>query len=208
MKDKPNECKHGFLGGFTCGQCLDEEREKDKYPKRHKPLAEKRKNKPHTEERKKKISESRKGQRHSLEARRNMSEAHKGTTHKTKGSFKKGYTPWNKKGIKIKRKFIRENGEVLLNSHAVWKEYNQQLIPKGFVIHHIDENPENDDIKNLRLMRKEDSSIAVVLSDLRKYGWLEIGIDNEDARKNIYQLVNSNNNFKHIIKKMAKGSKK
>ena len=48
-------------------------------------------------ERKRKISESRKGQRHSLEARRNMSEALKGITHKTKGSFKKGYTPWNKK---------------------------------------------------------------------------------------------------------------
>jgi len=120
-------------------------------------------------ERKRKISESRKGQRHSLEARRNMSEARKGITHKTKGSFKKGYTPWNKKKKENKRKFIRIDGNVVLNSRYVWANYHNQNIPIGFVIHHIDENQENDDIKNLRLMRKQDHNFLHQMLDKKTY---------------------------------------
>lgn len=133
---------------------------------KEKPL---RKSKPHTKERKKKISEALKGKRHSLEARRNMSDAHKGTTHKTKGSFKKGYTPWNRKEQNNKRKFVTYLGNKILKSRWVWVEYHKEYIPAGFVIHHINEDCSNDDIQNLRLMRKEDHNFLHQMIDRERY---------------------------------------
>ncbi len=70
------------------------------------------------------------------------------------GKFKKGYKPWNfKTGIKLKRKYKRYNGTLMLNSKAVWLEHNKlKEIPKGYVIHHKDGDSLNDNIENLILM--------------------------------------------------------
>ena len=69
--------------------------------------------------------------------------------------FKKGYTPWNYEGKgRLKRKFKIFNGKNILNSHYVFcKANNMQEIPKGFVVHHIDGDSLNDNIKNLKLMK-------------------------------------------------------
>lgn len=39
---------------------------------------------------------------------------------------------------------------------------------------------------------KKDNSLAVFLSDLRKAGWIEMKMDQQDARKSIYKLKNPN----------------
>jgi len=38
------------------------------------------------------------------------------------------------------------------------------------------------------LKEKDDKTLSVILSELRKHGWLEITLDRADARKRIYQL--------------------
>lgn len=72
-----------------------------------------------------------------------------------KTQFKKGYTPWNfKDGKRLKRKYKRFNGKLMLNAHVVWLKYNNlKQIPKGYVIHHRDRDSLNDSIHNLVLMK-------------------------------------------------------
>ena len=126
--------------------------------------------KPHTEERKKKISDSMKGKKNSLESRKKQSKSTKGISKKQVGQFKEGHTPWNYKGEdEVVRKVIRINGKRILQSHYNYiTYYGLKEIPKGFVIHHIDENPLNDDIKNLRLMRSEDHHFLHNMLDKQK----------------------------------------
>jgi len=69
-------------------------------------------------------------------------------------SWKKGQKAWNfKDGKRLKRKFKRFNGKLMLNAHVVFCErHNINEIPKGWVIHHKDGNSLNDDFYNLILM--------------------------------------------------------
>ena len=46
----------------------------------------------------------------------------------------------------------------------------------------------------------KDSAAAVVLSELRKSGWMKIKINEDDARKNIYQLKDPKKAIMEIIK--------
>ncbi len=73
---------------------------------------------------------------------------------RNKGMFEKGYTPWNYKGKgRLKRKYKRFNGKLILNSHFVWLKYNNlKEVPKGYIIHHKDGDSLNDNIENLVLM--------------------------------------------------------
>ncbi|MGA2130666.1 MAG: HNH endonuclease [Candidatus Pacearchaeota archaeon] len=68
--------------------------------------------------------------------------------------FQKGHQTWNKQGKgRLKRKFKRVEGKMILNSHHVWLMHNNlKTIPKGYIIHHKDLNSMNDDISNLILM--------------------------------------------------------
>lgn len=51
------------------------------------------------------------------------------------------------------RYHIRVNGKVHLRSHINWMKANEiYMIPKGFVIHHIDLDPSNDNPNNLILL--------------------------------------------------------
>jgi hypothetical protein len=65
-----------------------------------------------------------------------------------------GYT--TKKTYKSSRTTI--NGKTVLKSHLVWcsQPENLSYIPKGFVIHHIDCNAQNNSPDNLFLMEKGD----------------------------------------------------
>jgi len=69
-------------------------------------------------------------------------------------SWKKGHKSWNYKGKgRLKRKFKRFNGKLMLRSHVVWLKYNKlKKIPKGYVIHHKDGDSLNDSIENIILM--------------------------------------------------------
>lgn len=50
----------------------------------------------------------------------------------------------------------------------------------------------------------KDNALAVVLSDLRKSGWLEMKMHPEDARKTIYKLKNPERAIKEEIEEMNK----
>jgi len=49
-----------------------------------------------------------------------------------------------------------------------------------------------------------DKAIAVFLSYLRKAGWMEMKMSQEDARKTIYQLKDPTKTFLQNLKEMAK----
>jgi len=129
------------------------------------------KHKPHSEETKRKISESRKGQKHSVEARKKHADKMRGRSIKHEGQFKKGQKAWNYQGKETpKRKRLRKDGKLIQNSHYVYMTYhNLKEIPKGFIIHHIDENPLNDNVSNLKLMWAEDHSFLHNMIDKERY---------------------------------------
>jgi hypothetical protein len=53
------------------------------------------------------------------------------------------------------RYFIRVNSKVMPRAHVVWnKYYPDDLVKKGEMIHHINENPRDDRICNLKKMTK------------------------------------------------------
>lgn len=49
-----------------------------------------------------------------------------------------------------------------------------------------------------------DSSLPVLLSELRRGGWLEMKMSEEDARKTIYKLKNPTDNFLEELKELSK----
>lgn len=51
---------------------------------------------------------------------------------------------------------------------------------------------------------KNDNAVAVFLSDLRKAGWIEIRMDENDARKTIYKLKAPEKAIKELIKDLGK----
>jgi len=48
---------------------------------------------------------------------------------------------------------VFKNGEWIIEHRYVWELYNCK-IPKGHVIHHMDQNPINNHISNLKLMNR------------------------------------------------------
>lgn len=50
----------------------------------------------------------------------------------------------------------------------------------------------------------EDKSLPVLLSELRKSGWLEMRMSEEDARKTVYKLKNPSEAIMEQIKELAK----
>ena len=51
---------------------------------------------------------------------------------------------------------------------------------------------------------KKDNALAVVLSYLRKAGWLEMKMNEKDARKSIYKLKNPEENINNEINELGK----
>lgn len=67
--------------------------------------------------------------------------------HRTKTQL--GFVHKNNKG------YYRTSDNQLLH-RKIWEEFYGQKIPDGYVIHHRDENPLNNDISNLQLMTHEE----------------------------------------------------
>ncbi len=102
-----------------------------------------------------KSAESRKGKPRSKKVKEKISSKLKGRHISPKTEFKKGCIPHNfKNGKKLKRKFKRFKGKLVLRSHYVWlKHHNLDKIQKEYVIHHKDGDSLNDNIDNLCLMK-------------------------------------------------------
>ena len=69
----------------------------------------------------------------------------------------------SKQRIKTKLGTVHENekgyyrlSDKRLLHRAIWEEYYGQKIPEGYVIHHKDHNPKNNNINNLQLMTAEE----------------------------------------------------
>jgi hypothetical protein len=74
--------------------------------------------------------------------------------------FKEGIEVWNKGLTPRKEKYYnpttRINGRQVLQSHKVWCESNQlHRIPKGIIVHHLDNNPKNNKPENLQLLENK-----------------------------------------------------
>lgn len=114
------------------------------------------------------------GKKHSTETRKKQSETRKklykdgiikvikywsGKKNPEHSKRMKGSISWNfidGKASKRKRPNININGRTVQLSHYVWLKHNQlHRLPEGCVIHHIDYNPENNNIDNLQLMDKK-----------------------------------------------------
>ena len=93
----------------------------------------------HSEETKKKIGALLKGsipwnlgKKHTRKSKKKMSELKKGENHpRWKGGLSRYY------------------GTI---AHRVWEEHWNQKVPKGYLLHHIDENRRNNDICNIPLL--------------------------------------------------------
>lgn len=96
-----------------------------------------------------------------------------------RGQFQKNCIPWNKgehhsiQTIRKIKKLVSGNrnqayGKHGENSHhwkggtrsdygrIIWERANKRKVPKGFVIHHIDRNRQNNKIENLQLLSYSD----------------------------------------------------
>ena len=51
---------------------------------------------------------------------------------------------------------------------------------------------------------KNDNSTAVLLSELRKAGWLEMKMSEDDARKTIYKLKDPTKTFMEELRELSK----
>lgn len=92
--------------------------------------------------------------------------------------FKKGMKSlrWKPIGTKALRKYGKINKRLFIkiNEPNIWIDYakfvwikNNGNIPKGFVLHHIDKNPLNNNIENLVLLTRSGHSY---IHDLQKIG--------------------------------------
>jgi hypothetical protein len=59
---------------------------------------------------------------------------------------------------------------------VLWKKFNESEF-------------EHDDASNI-LKEEKDRLVSVVLSDLKKHGWLTVKLHPDDSRKRIYKLKN------------------
>lgn len=70
---------------------------------------------------------------------------------KRKFPKKKTSTKWGRQA------YIDNKGKVkLIHQRVVEKKYKLKEIPKGFIVHHIDENKDNNKPSNLILIHKKD----------------------------------------------------
>jgi len=123
------------------------------------------------------------GQKRSIESRRRMSLAQKGHIPWNKGlkgaqvSYRKGKTwneiwgekqakkmqenlskkkwkgNWHKNKEGYLRRMERKPRKEILYHQYIWMKHNKKRVPKGFLIHHKDDNILNNNIKNLQLMK-------------------------------------------------------
>jgi endogenous inhibitor of DNA gyrase (YacG/DUF329 family) len=83
----------------------------------------------------------------------------------------------DKKGYWLSKKASRTASPVRLHIY-VWEKYNGK-VPKGYHVHHIDHNPDNNEIENLELVEKtEHLKYHARLQDVE---WLRQNLD-ENAR--------------------------
>lgn len=140
---------------------------------------------PLSEEHKEKIRIARKGTHHTEKAKQKMSEAHKGQIAWNKGT---PHSEEAKQKMSRTRLAIDDRGEKSHHwkggsrpywqrlSRKAWEEHHNKKIPKGYLIHHKDENWKNIDPENLELMESK--------PEHTKYHWQLKRIKKERKRDN------------------------
>ena len=99
------------------------------------------------------------------EVARKMRRGKKGVCLSPETQFKKGHIPFNKLPVGSKTIRVDKNGTsrrwIKVEEPNIWIPYPVHVwmtssgkIPKGFILHHIDENALNDDIDNLCLVTR------------------------------------------------------
>jgi hypothetical protein len=127
---------------------------------------------------KKKIAESMKGEKnyffgrhHSPETRKKMKEAKRGEKH---NNWRGGILRWESR-IYLYRpdhpKATSDNPHIA-RSHLVWEAHHGPL-PAGFVIHHQNGDPRDDQIENLQMLTRSDHT---ALHNLGKKRPKQLGI--------------------------------
>lgn len=115
----------------------------------------------HNEKTKENIRKFHKGKILSEETKQKMSEAHKGRKRKpfkeeTKNKISIAQIDlWSKLKTSSdgKREKVYINGRQILISHLIWEKHYGK-IPDGYIIHHKDLNPSNNNINNLLMIER------------------------------------------------------
>ena len=119
--------------------------------------------------------------RHSIQTKKKLSEISKGQRRSPSTEFKKDQKAHNK-GLKLEDQYTKEKAKEIKkkmslakkgNKHPFWKggkswtylhlnarkaveKYIGRKLKKSEIIHHIDENPENNDLSNLMITNKRE----------------------------------------------------
>lgn len=108
------------------------------------------------EEVRRKMSEGSKGRHHSEKAKRKMSEVHKGEKNPMFGKHhSEEYRRKKSKTYKDENNPNWKGGRITyyaLIAHRIWEDFWREMVPKGYAIHHIDEDRTNNHISNLVCM--------------------------------------------------------
>lgn len=95
------------------------------------------------------------------------------------------FTKDKKSGYYISSKPINDGKKILLHRY-VWQKHNG-AIPEGFIVHHIDENKENNEISNLTLMSLSEHSSKHakkrIAADPEKYAKDFVNRTNEKSKE-------------------------
>jgi len=76
-----------------------------------------------------------------------------------------------------------------------WLTYRYSLLWKSF------KNKEFDYDEAVKILKEQkERLVSVILSELKKHGWLTIKLDSEDSRKRIYTLKSPEESIKEIEK--------
>ena len=55
----------------------------------------------------------------------------------------------------------------------------------------------------VKILNMKKEIVSIIISDLRKFDWLGVSLDQKDSRKRLYELVDSSKAWKIILKELS-----
>ena len=56
----------------------------------------------------------------------------------------------------------------------------------------------------VKILNMKKEIVSIIISDLRKFGWLDVTLDKKDSRKRLYELIDSNQAWNNILEELTK----